>query len=200
MQPRNAAPAIFVSLLLAAGCDPTPHFPPVVPPPPGLIQYEAEMVARDDIPTTFYVDQGLWLSIPAGAVPNGTPVTVRLLVGVGSSSGPRMAERPLVTWVSAFGDSAIQVLPESLVLSSPGEMRFSRFPAPSDRVGTCPVVLHARSEDSEWQVVGRATITGSDSTDVVDLSVSIDRGGLWSVAWIIDGCTSVDGGVDAQRG
>lgn len=197
MQIRNAALAVLTSVLVVAGCDPTPHFPPAGPPPPGRIRSEAEVVARADEPTTVNLDYDVKLSVPAGALPEGTRMTARLLVSLGVDAGLTLLDGPAV-WENFGQQAALQILPESLVLMKPATLTVVSFPVPIEKERYCPVVRFAHAEDTEWQIVGRATVGVSAYPGVADLFASVDRSGLWSLAYVHE-CSNLDGGVDAQR-
>jgi hypothetical protein len=83
----------LLTLIAVAACDPEPHYPPVEPVPPGLIEVETDLVTREDAPVELLLDGRFALSIPAGALPAGTHVKVRSLVAVGENSRPIVGAR-----------------------------------------------------------------------------------------------------------
>lgn len=192
--PRLFTRVTLLTLTLAA-CDPTPDYPPSDPPLPGLIAAEADLVARDDAPLEYAVDDDVALSIPAGALPAGTRVKVRWLVGIGDNARPIVGARSIYPWSSHFGYSAIEILPESMVFTVPATLTVPRFTFGSER--SCVGLLFAHPTDTEWQLVGRGTILASGFQGGAAVTASLGGGGVWSLAYL-DQCASPDGGTDAR--
>jgi hypothetical protein len=154
-----------VALVGLSACDPSPAFEPPDPTLPGLIWDAFDVVARDDAPAELIFDFDHKLTIPAGALPAGTRVKVRVLVSV---------TKVLPGGLGTSWKYAVQLAPETLRLDAPA-LLVGRL-EPWAGVET----IFAGATDAAWQRVGPAATTTPDFFGLVTATAVIDRGGVWT--------------------
>jgi hypothetical protein len=175
----------LAALSALAACDPSPDFGPPDPTLPGAIWEVFDLVARDDAPTELTFDFSAHsLTIPAGALPAGTRVTVRVLVSV---------IKPLPSGVGGTWNYAVQILPETLRFTAPAVLA-TRL-KPWNGLHT----LFALPTDASWQRVGpAATSEPNDFYGTVRAKAALDRGGVWTFGITYDEPTPDAGANDAN--
>lgn len=171
---RSALVAAALASLVAA-CEPEPHFATPEGPLPGKIVTEASLVAdgsdqqlgllyRSDL-DPYQGGYRIKVTVPQGAYPVGTRVTVRLLYQI-ETQGRYIGLEPF-SWTSA---TALQILPAGRDPERPLHIEFVE-----SRIGnTSYLLLHAREAASDWSVV-----SGLDGS-YLNTSFEATRSGLWS--------------------
>lgn len=161
MANRPSAPGlVFVALVAASGCDPsfTPAEPVI-----GAITYEWQA----EIPAEGLHAPGLPLEVPAGAVPAGTTLTVRVVSGVSKAN-------PTGWRIPQFAGSVIQILPPAVIFARP--LLWTTVGS----TGLAPSVEHmfrADYGDAAWTWSSDVQASVAPGGGLV--TFALDRPGLW---------------------
>ena len=169
---------LFVAAAAVLACEPTPRYATPEEPLVGKVALEASTVVTDaggelDF---FYADwlpaYRLRVSIPAGAYPKGTVVTIRLLSELDTRADTEIVLGRFLNGGNA-NIQALQLLPASLTPAVPVHVAIvgALNPWTFD-------VLHARETAPAWTVV---TSVAPSTTDVTTLPFDMDAPGLWTI-------------------
>jgi|GEM_PF-4530939 len=169
--------SLLATAAVVLGCEPTPRYVAPEKPVVGTVELEASVtVTGGSGELDFYYDESLQeyrlrITIPAGAYPKGTVVTVRVLSKVLLRADTEVVLGPFVNGGSTRV-RALQLLPASLPPAVPLQVALVGGLAPWTFD-----VLHAREGDPAWAVVGSVEPSAADPM----LSFDIDAPGLWSI-------------------
>ena len=173
----------IVALVFA--CEPTPNFPTPEQPVPGMIWEERSAIATgadQQIGLLYkqYLDSGqhrIRVSIPAGAYPVGTRVTIRLVFDLGTLAdiGDVMGQLAGLSGASM----ALQILPAGLVPARPLRIEISNVWPKTSNFD----LLHAYEGDHTWTTVAKVDIGATT------VAFEVGQPGLWTLA-----DPTVDGG------
>jgi hypothetical protein len=172
---RRAAGSMVLAASLVA-CDPAPNYPTPQEPLVGTVQQEKGVVADGTsqeigmLYRGYFGKDSLRITIPAGAYPVGTRVTVRIVSAFGPPGRPDQTLRRPPGWPVSPG-SALQVLPASPPPALSLRVEF-------DMEGNEGVMdlLHAHEGDSAWVTVAEVDCNGP----TVDFDIG--EPGLWTLA------------------
>jgi hypothetical protein len=172
--------------LLVAGCDPAPRYGPQAPPYIG-VTYAEDSVVATGLPQslTLFFDQDfaqhqVMLSVPEGAYPSGTTVTIRAGV-VDQLAVPNGDRVVLDSFLGRHGGHqgaplAVQVLPAIPAPAKPLTLGLLGYQYDA----TSYDVLYANECDAAWQVVGAGQAVAVDDRKR-SFSIAIAEPGLWTL-------------------
>jgi hypothetical protein len=169
------------------GCSPTPQYPPAAQPVIGTIYDEETLTIAggEQAIELFEVsparEHTVRISIPQGAYPEGTQVTIRMAADFEYPSPGQLAVFILANnyFPQEIHDLAVQVLPADVVPATPlaVEVKGTGEPWGFD-------ILHALESEQTWDIVqsGIFAAFGPDEPDNPILRFNITSPGLWTVA------------------
>ena len=173
---RRAAGSMVLATFLFA-CDPTPNYPTPQEPVVGTVQEEKGVVVGGTSQQIgmhyigYLGKDSLRITIPAGAYPVGTRVTVRIVSEFGPPGSPDETLGRLLGWLLSPG-SALQVLPASPPPALSLRVEFDNI----GRNAGVMDLLHAHEGDSAWVTVAKVDCNGPT------VAFDIGEPGLWTLA------------------
>src|SRR3569623_1499497 len=169
-----------------AACDPAPRYDSPQSPYVGVTYAEGSIVTTGDTQAISILsdrlgDNGVTLSLPAGAYPPGTRVTLRWVSDLGLTGSDVDQLDQFGSWnCRDYSDVAAQVLPPAPPPASPLTLT---LPATDP---TSYDILHANECDAVWQVAGTVQAVDLGSYPLW-ASFEIASPGLWTLGQKPDG-------------
>jgi hypothetical protein len=172
--PGLRAAFLALAFAVAAGCDPTPDYPPPEQPLLGTVVFERDITMGDSAVDIWTQDAAL--HVDPGTIPRGEHLVVRELRGV-SKADPAGDVRIAQQWQISQQPAAVQLLTATAVFAKPILLRLNYYALP---YGSAQL-FHADETAAAWSNVGPAPQSADQNGP--NYTARLTEPHLWTLAY-----------------